>query len=153
MPEPEFNLDRYVFVQQDVYDPNVLYIYVLNGDEEPNYDTSMPIPDSPYPLHCNVNSEEEYKAMEETARTVAAEEGGLDVVMSHACVQCSKPEGPDYYMVTDEVWQQAQVPALSVLHLHCLEARLGRRLTIVDFTDVPVNRLIHYGFSLRLPVC
>ena len=153
VPQPKFRTDKYVYIHEDIYDPEVWFIHLLEGDDEPCYDSSMPIPTDPYPLFCNVRSDDEFKAMLESAKVVAHEEGGLDIVMMGVCVHCRKAIGQDYYMVEDDVWQEAQVHERSELHLHCLETRIGRRLVVTDFTDAPVNRLIHYGFSLGLPEC
>lgn len=62
------------------------------------------------------------------------------------CVDCgvdTYARGVDeYYMVHNEVWAAAgMLPRDGMLCIGCLEARLGRRLTAVDFTDVPVNDL------------
>jgi hypothetical protein len=55
----------------------------------------------------------------------------------------------EWYMVNDEVWEQAwlgrrkwwfqHVPGQEILCIGCLEARIGRTLIACDFTDVPVN--------------
>ncbi len=47
-----------------------------------------------------------------------------------------------WYMTTDEVWEQAGMPAESCeayLCIDCLERRLGRLLSGADFSDAPVN--------------
>ncbi len=67
----------------------------------------------------------------------------LDMRCSSCCCD------PEYYMVHDHVWQQATAewPA-SFLCFCCLEIRIGRRLTIADFTHAPINRPIRWGLSL-----
>jgi hypothetical protein len=55
----------------------------------------------------------------------------------------------EWYMVKDEVWEQAwcgrrkswhdQVPGQEILCIGCLEQRIGRTLMAGDFTDAPVN--------------
>ncbi len=56
----------------------------------------------------------------------------------------------EYYMVKDDVWDQAWaghrrsykcVPGQEILCVECLERRIGRTLMKRDFTDVPVNDL------------
>jgi hypothetical protein len=56
----------------------------------------------------------------------------------------------EYYMVHDEVWEQAwagrrkawhgKVPGQEILCIGCLEARIGRTLTYGDFTTVYPSR-------------
>ncbi|MEU6208193.1 hypothetical protein ABZ814_31990 [Micromonospora musae] len=57
----------------------------------------------------------------------------------------------EYYMVLPAIWRTAVLagllpgldqlgkPPIRYLCVGCLEARIGRRLTAADFTDVPVN--------------
>jgi hypothetical protein len=54
----------------------------------------------------------------------------------------------EWYMVNDDVWEQAwhgrrkwwhELPGQQVLCIGCLEKRLGRKLTRVDFTDALCN--------------
>jgi hypothetical protein len=54
----------------------------------------------------------------------------------------------DPYMVTDALWAQLALHQRSNLCLHHLEARLGRRLRIEDFTDKPINDPIRLGFLM-----
>lgn len=53
----------------------------------------------------------------------------------------------DYYMVHDDVWLSV-MPKKGFLHMQCLERRLGRFLTIQDFTSSIVNNLIVMGVRL-----
>jgi hypothetical protein len=46
--------------------------------------------------------------------------------------------GSEWYMVHEEVWQYAGMPP-GYLCIGCLEERIGRRLTPLDFTDAPIN--------------
>ena len=55
----------------------------------------------------------------------------------------------EYYMLTDEVWDQACPEGKGMLCIGCLEARLGRELTARDFTDAPVNSSM-FGQSEKL---
>ena len=50
-----------------------------------------------------------------------------------ACTLCIL----EYYMVTDQVW--SSVADRGMLCIGCLEQRLGRKLTAVDFTACPLN--------------
>jgi hypothetical protein len=48
----------------------------------------------------------------------------------------------EYYMVTDEVWPEADCGLESgwgMVCIGCLEERLGRELTAEDFTGAPIN--------------
>jgi hypothetical protein len=65
----------------------------------------------------------------------------------------------EYYMVKDDVWEQAwagrrkawhgKVPGQEILCIGCLEQRIGRTLTSSDFTDAPVNDLTDPDISDR----
>lgn len=64
----------------------------------------------------------------------------------------------EYYMVEDWVWEQAKPPQWSYhcdspsffLCIGCLEKRIGRQLTLADFTTAPVNELTSGTKSARL---
>lgn len=58
----------------------------------------------------------------------------------------------EHYMVHNSVWAQSGLkPEGGCLCILCLEARIGRKLMRVDFTDVPLNNPDLYGnFSQRL---
>jgi hypothetical protein len=63
------------------------------------------------------------------------------------CFDCGIPTCPpggpwEYYMVTSEVWAAAGRDSHDggYLCIGCLEARLSRELTPVDFADFPVNQ-------------
>lgn len=58
------------------------------------------------------------------------------------CMDCSANtlHIDEYYMVTDEVWESSVPERRGMLCIGCLEARLGRTLTGVDFPDYPINR-------------
>jgi hypothetical protein len=75
------------------------------------------------------------------------------------CSDCGKPMryATDYYMVDNALWCTALGVAPSayerskrveetLLHVVCLEKRLGRYLTREDFIDAPVNEGL-FGFS------
>jgi hypothetical protein len=58
------------------------------------------------------------------------------------CVDCSinTMHIDEYYMVTDEIWDDTGLTSNGgMLCIGCLEARLGRKLTARDFSDVPLN--------------
>jgi hypothetical protein len=67
----------------------------------------------------------------------------------YACHDCGTDtlEILEYYMVYDNLWQEAtEKKVKGCLCIGCLETRLGRQLTNVDFINAPVNS----GKSLRL---
>ena len=59
------------------------------------------------------------------------------------CIDCGTntlTENYGYYMVRNALWEQAGMTTHGgMLCFACLEARIGRPLTIADFTDAPVN--------------
>lgn len=77
------------------------------------------------------------------------------------CLHCNEPFHEDY-MVENAVWREA-VPDVAeryaamiaeglpkhglYLHLRCLEARLGRRVTLADLSKAPCNDSIRYFFG------
>ena len=64
---------------------------------------------------------------------------GKNIWLCKDCKKCISCKG-EYYMVTDEVWRQAQSDLSGMLCLNCLENRIGRSLTFEDFPDYPINR-------------
>lgn len=55
---------------------------------------------------------------------------------------------PSEYMTTPDVWTSAGLDYnAGALCLKCLEARVGRPLTLQDFPDVPINGAVRYGLS------
>jgi hypothetical protein len=62
------------------------------------------------------------------------------------CAECGEVCS-DYYMVRNEVWAAAGM-SHGVLHLRCLEKRLGRDLTLDDFMDSPANAAIRFGWRM-----
>lgn len=55
-----------------------------------------------------------------------------------SCDECGSSE--DYYMVQDRVWVgEAKLPKDTMMCLSCLEDRIGRNLTPIDFPTVPIN--------------
>jgi hypothetical protein len=75
----------------------------------------------------------------------------VSLALRHHSIFCRFPVNftlGEWYMVHDEVWQQAwadrlkpwhALPGQQILCIGCLEARLGRTLMACDFTDAPVN--------------
>ncbi len=68
---------------------------------------------------------------------------------SYSGTNCDCCKGPDHpYMVTDDVWAIANKRPKAKLHghskgflcLNCLEDKLGRDLTIDDFTPALINK-------------
>jgi hypothetical protein len=74
-------------------------------------------------------------------------------VVVTACADCGVNTGMirEWYMVNDDVWEQAwsgrrksyhgKLPGTEILCIGCLEERIGRTLTLHDFIDVPANSL------------
>jgi hypothetical protein len=65
----------------------------------------------------------------------------------------------EYYMVKDDVWEQAwvgrrkpwhQIDEQEILCIGCLEGRIGRTLMSCDFTEAPINNPNKYNMSGRL---
>lgn len=78
----------------------------------------------------------------------------LDIIPKHTlyashyyCQDC-EADMPECYMVRNDVWEDAGMPRAGHLCLECLPKRLGRSLTIDDFTDAPINKMIHIGYQL-----
>lgn len=46
---------------------------------------------------------------------------------------------PHDFMVTEKVWDSAGMPYRGFLCLPCLRKRLGRKLVLADFPDLPIN--------------
>jgi len=60
----------------------------------------------------------------------------------------------DGYMVHDHVWRLATDKDVQegnkrayFLHLDCLERRIGRYITLEDFTNAPINNVIRWAFE------
>jgi hypothetical protein len=68
------------------------------------------------------------------------------------CLDCPvKPmDINEYYMVHDKVWLEANPVDSGMLCISCLENRLGRQLTKMDFTDCPLNQMNLVNGSDRL---
>lgn len=65
---------------------------------------------------------------------------------AHCQAELFRPESDIIcdYMLTDETWQAAGFLVTEVACLKCAEERLGRDLTLEDFTKVILNRTIRW---------
>jgi len=70
----------------------------------------------------------------------------LRCLWGYFCAECGI-EGREDYMVKNSIWNESGSKRGEVLHLRCLEKRLGRLLTVEDFTEVPCNSLIFWAFE------
>jgi hypothetical protein len=61
----------------------------------------------------------------------------LDQKAEWACLDCGRDvlELDEYYMFTDEIWDQVNPSREGMLCIACLEARLGRELAPEDFIE------------------
>lgn len=82
-----------------------------------------------------LGEEVSFDALAEEGRGVRCHDCGMDVA------PCDPDgyavDGWEGYMVHDHVWEAAA--GEGHLCVGCLEARLGRRLVVQDFTDCPLN--------------
>lgn len=64
-----------------------------------------------------------------------------DTIKAFTCMDCKANtlDLNEYYMVHDEVWEQAVPDRDGMLCAGCLCERLGRKLEPSDFADVPIN--------------
>jgi len=51
----------------------------------------------------------------------------------------------EFYMIHDEIWNEAWPDERAMLCIGCVEVQIGRALTANDFTDAPVN----HGFVIQ----
>lgn len=68
------------------------------------------------------------------------------------CLDCGQDTGKmrEYYFVHTELWLTVVSSAKGMLCVGCLEKRLGRELTAVDFTGAYINRPDIFEHSARL---
>ena len=52
-----------------------------------------------------------------------------------------------FYMVKKPIWEKHSM-GHSILCLECFQEMIGRKLTIDDFPDLPINDSLHYGYKL-----
>jgi hypothetical protein len=64
----------------------------------------------------------------------------------YECQDCKKPD-PVHFMVKDSIWEEAGM-GKGIICPECFEIRLGRRLGIQDFKDVPSNDMFFYGYQM-----
>jgi len=55
----------------------------------------------------------------------------------------------EYYGVWDDIWLFANPADFGMMCIGCLEHRLGRKLTPIDFTDWPINRVFPQSDRLK----
>ena len=85
----------------------------------------------------NLGWEVTFDGLVEEGRGVRCHDCGVDVA---PCDEDGYPtEGWELYMVDDQLWRAAAGEGF--LCIGCLEARIGRRLTVDDFTDCGLNTL------------
>lgn len=75
-----------------------------------------------------------------------------DTIKAFTCMDCKANtlDLNEYYMVHDEVWEQAVPDRDGMLCAGCLCDRLGRKLLPEDFTDAPINDPASNEMSDRL---
>jgi hypothetical protein len=59
--------------------------------------------------------------------------------MTWTCAECGISCREDYYMLEHTVWDKI-AKRNELLHLKCVEKRLGRKLRKSDFMDIPFNK-------------
>ena len=62
------------------------------------------------------------------------------------CLHCHRAvPSNDYFMLRDEIWRMVHPTNRGMMHLECVEARLGRTLERGDFaTGAPINRMMSH---------
>lgn len=80
---------------------------------------------------------------------------GIDAALKRArkrtiemfdCAHCGEP-CHDQYMVHNDVWRAAMPTSRGLLHLRCLEAKLGRPVRLDDLSKAIINDDIRYFVS------
>lgn len=67
------------------------------------------------------------------------------------CVDCQEDTKFEHYFAKNSVWfGEAKMTEEGMLCVGCLEARIGRTLTKVDFTDAHINDPRRYSKTSRL---
>ena len=68
------------------------------------------------------------------------------------CLDCKVDTGKigEHYFVNLDLWMKAVNSKTGMLCIGCLEKRIGRKLTPMDFPDVHINRPSTSGMSPRL---
>lgn len=81
------------------------------------------------------------------------EQRWIDTSHMFLCMDCNEDTDDlnEYYIVSDEIWQQAVPENKGKLCIECLEKRIGRKLNSKDFPlDIPLNWSFTEGGSGRL---
>lgn len=147
MPHPVFRTDRYILIFDYPLAPDDVGVALVDTGAVEDGSVYM-VGDREPLLRTTPRGKRDWNKIKRFAQKAAKENGNLSVIVSWECPHCGQSVGRDYYMVTDETWALAEVPIDSQLHLLCLQERIGRPLTIEDFTEAPVNMLIHFGYGL-----
>ena len=86
----------------------------------------------------------------EEATVVTFQDGAIQVHMrTDVCFDCGEVVH-EHYMVNNSVWcTEAKLHAMrGYLHIACLEKRIGRKLTLGDFTDTTINAALREGWRI-----
>lgn len=80
------------------------------------------------------------------------EDPDLDDMTGFICMDCKiqTDEINEYYMINEDLWYLINPDINGMLCIGCVEQRLDRKLTSIDFTDAPINTNPKYRRSLRL---
>ena len=110
------------------------------------------IPDKYWARAVTANGVKEFKNQESRAMAIAAAIGTLPINTPiydiSQCVHCLK-DNYDEFMVGPTVWVRAGLHSLAGrLHFKCLEERIGRPLTLIDFTAANCNIGIKFGYEM-----
>ena len=108
--------------------------------------------------------EDDMKSLEDTIVELEEENRALKCLIEHFekkaererenrkkwnhCKLCNDPN-PEPYMVKDETWYEAGFDKPGgIICLMCLEKALRRELSLFDFTPVPLNHPILFGWKM-----
>jgi hypothetical protein len=84
----------------------------------------------------------------EEAMMVAKQPDGLPIRDWKQCVQCGKV-WPESFSVHNRVWHEAKL-GKGLIHIGCLQDRLGRLLTPDDFDlSLPINEILAFGIQCK----
>jgi CHAD domain-containing protein len=90
-----------------------------------------------------------------TNETYNLMQDGLETIRILKRFQCKKcgvstfHDNHNYYMVHNDIWNNAVEDKQVMLCIPCLEELIGRKLTYEDFTKAPVNEMNKYVQSLK----
>lgn len=95
-----------------------------------------------------------YSEAEEQSLENYPEEELQDNYTEFECLDCNVNTLfiDEYYMVQFPLWAEANPAEAGMLCIGCLEKRIGRTLTVNDFTEAPINYFCKFagGTSERL---